>query len=339
MGSRDRRPGRSRTGVPPSPNTRLESGATAPVTEPSRSRSSDSTANLPNGATLSCRSRLRREAPSRIFCAWRPDVSSTRTRAVPRAAAIRLRTRPRCRRRHPLTRRPRRHRGRGFRHRGDAARRARGLRRRTRGHRGPNPRGNGHERRGAGAGAPGPRAFRGAARRPGQLRRRLARRFAHPGRALAGRRGAYQQSPVWLDHAAGLDHHPDDRPHRGAAGRSGAVLRHAGRGGRRQHRPAQAEGRTRRRAAPGHRHAGRPPRGGSRHRPGPLGEWLVFGAYDESDGYEPFERDAYQANARRQDRGFKRQSIGAKYSASPMADSRCACSRSTTTPRRTTPSP
>ncbi|ROO24317.1 hypothetical protein SAOR_15975 [Salinisphaera orenii MK-B5] len=55
--------------------------------------------------------------------------------------------------------------------------------------------------------------------------------------------------------------------------------------------------------------------------PGPLGEWLVFGAYDESDGYEPFERDAYQANARRQDRGFKRQSIGAKYSASPMADS------------------
>lgn len=55
--------------------------------------------------------------------------------------------------------------------------------------------------------------------------------------------------------------------------------------------------------------------------PSPLGEWLVFGAYDESEGYEPFDRDAYQANAKRQDRGFKRQSIGAKYSASPMADS------------------
>lgn len=55
--------------------------------------------------------------------------------------------------------------------------------------------------------------------------------------------------------------------------------------------------------------------------PGAGGEWLVFGAYDESEGYEPFRPEAYQSNALRQDRGFKRHSIGGKYRVSPWDDS------------------
>lgn len=55
--------------------------------------------------------------------------------------------------------------------------------------------------------------------------------------------------------------------------------------------------------------------------PGMGGEWLVFGAYDESEGYEPFRPEAYQSNALRRNRGFKRHSIGGKYRVSPRADS------------------
>lgn len=44
-----------------------------------------------------------------------------------------------------------------------------------------------------------------------------------------------------------------------------------------------------------------------------LGRWLVFGEHDHSDGYRPYPDDAYQANARRVDRGFSRQSYGGRY--------------------------
>lgn len=44
-----------------------------------------------------------------------------------------------------------------------------------------------------------------------------------------------------------------------------------------------------------------------------LGRWLVFGEHDSSDGYRPYRDEAYQANARRVDRGFNRQSVGGRY--------------------------
>lgn len=43
------------------------------------------------------------------------------------------------------------------------------------------------------------------------------------------------------------------------------------------------------------------------------GRWLVFGEHDSSNGYRPYRDGAYQANARRVDRGFNRQSLGGRY--------------------------
>ena len=44
-----------------------------------------------------------------------------------------------------------------------------------------------------------------------------------------------------------------------------------------------------------------------------LGRWLVFGEHDHSDGYKPYPEDAYQASARRVDRGFSRRSYGGRF--------------------------
>jgi vitamin B12 transporter len=44
-----------------------------------------------------------------------------------------------------------------------------------------------------------------------------------------------------------------------------------------------------------------------------FGRWLVFGEHDHSDGYRPYPDDAYQASARRVDRGFSRRSVGGRY--------------------------
>ena len=41
--------------------------------------------------------------------------------------------------------------------------------------------------------------------------------------------------------------------------------------------------------------------------------WLVFGEHDHSNGYRPYRNDAWQANARRQQRGFSRRSYGGRY--------------------------
>ncbi|WP_158583333.1 TonB-dependent siderophore receptor [Salinisphaera sp. Q1T1-3] len=54
--------------------------------------------------------------------------------------------------------------------------------------------------------------------------------------------------------------------------------------------------------------------------PSPAGRWLVFGAYDESEGFDPYPRSAYHGNGRPRDTGFKRRSVGGKYHAAPAKD-------------------